>query len=128
MAEPREVLVAGATGAQGGAVARELLARGHRVRAYVRNPGSAAAAALCGLGARLAVGDFDDAAALRAAATGVDTVYVMGTPWETGAEGEVRQTNRVIDAAVAVGVRHLVYSSAANADRDTGIAWYDSKR
>jgi uncharacterized protein YbjT (DUF2867 family) len=128
MAQPREVLVTGATGAQGGAVAHALLDRGHRVRAYVRNPRSPAAAALQERGARLAVGDFDDAAALRAAAAGADAAYVMGTPWEVGAAGEIRQTNRIVDAAVAAGVQHVIYSSAANADRDTGIAWYDSKR
>ena len=42
----KKVLVAGATGQQGGAVARELLNRGHFVRALTRNPDSPAARAL----------------------------------------------------------------------------------
>jgi len=40
------VLSTGATGRQGGAVARHLLADGWRVRAVTRDPGSAAAARL----------------------------------------------------------------------------------
>ena len=40
------ILVTGATGNQGGAVARELLASGYRVKAMTRNPTSEAAQAL----------------------------------------------------------------------------------
>ena len=46
-----EILVTGATGQQGGAVARELLARGHKVRAMTRNPDGPKAKALADLGA-----------------------------------------------------------------------------
>ena len=44
------ILVTGATGQQGGAVARQLLARGHRVRAMTRKPDSDAAQALAQIG------------------------------------------------------------------------------
>ncbi|MEQ1502289.1 MAG: NmrA family NAD(P)-binding protein, partial [Myxococcota bacterium] len=50
MMSKRSVLVTGATGKQGGAVARGLIARGHRVRALSRNPTSPAASALTGAG------------------------------------------------------------------------------
>ena len=50
------ILVLGATGRQGGATARHLLARGHHVHALVRDPADPAAAALAGLGAELVGG------------------------------------------------------------------------
>ena len=128
MTAPRTVLVTGATGAQGGAVARALLDRGHRVRALTRKPDSDPAATLRTRGAEIVTGDFDDGASLRAAADGTDCVFAMGTPMETGAEGETRQSLAVVDAAVEAGVPHLVYSSAAGADRETGIGWFESKR
>ncbi|HYD16592.1 MAG TPA: NmrA family NAD(P)-binding protein, partial [Candidatus Nanoarchaeia archaeon] len=46
-------LVTGATGHQGGAVARLLLKKGHRVRALTRKPGSPSARALAELGAEM---------------------------------------------------------------------------
>lgn len=128
MTAARTVLVTGATGTQGGAVARALLAREHRVRALTRKPDSAPAAELRAAGAEIVVGDFDDEASLRAAATGADCVFAMGTPLEIGPDGETRQAISVITAAVAADVSHIVYSSAAGADRDTGIGWFESKR
>ena len=53
-------LVTGATGRQGGAVARHLLKRGHRVRALTRDPSKSAARALAGMGAEVVRGDLDD--------------------------------------------------------------------
>jgi uncharacterized protein YbjT (DUF2867 family) len=127
MSDQRTVLVTGATGAQGGAVCAALLAAGQRVRGYVRNPGSAAARRLRAGGAELAVGAFDDARALAQALDGADAAYVMGTPWEEGTAGEQRQVRSVLAACQASGVGHVIYSSCANADRGTGIAWYEAK-
>ena len=56
------VLVIGATGNQGGATARHLLAGGWPVRAFVRDGTAPAAAALAAVGAELVVGDLDDRA------------------------------------------------------------------
>ena len=66
------VLVTGATGHQGGAVARLLLSRGHRVHALVRSPDSEQARSLEHLGARLVSGDFEDVDSLEQAMRGVD--------------------------------------------------------
>ena len=118
----RTILVTGATGAQGGAVADALLRRGHRVRALTRSPAS-----LAGRGMDVRRGDFDDFASLLAAATGVDAVFVMSTPFGSDVRTEVRHAKAMIDAAVDAGVDHLVYTSAANADRGTGIPHFDSK-
>ncbi|MGH3359807.1 MAG: NmrA/HSCARG family protein [Nocardioidaceae bacterium] len=122
-----QVLVSGATGTQGGAVARELLARGHRVRALTRNPQADTAVALAGLGADVAAGDFDDVESLSRAAAGVDAVFVMGTPFGTDPETETRQSIALIDAAAKRQVPHIVYSSVASALDATGIPHFESK-
>ncbi|BDH13433.1 NmrA family NAD(P)-binding protein [Streptomyces hygroscopicus] len=124
-----EFLVTGATGAQGGAVARLLLARGHRIRALTRNAESPAAAALREAGATIVAGDFDDAAVLRTAMEGADGVFAMGTAFSgAGAEGEVRQGKALIDAARAVGIGHFLYSSSAGTQTLTGVPHTESKR
>lgn len=122
-----KVLVTGATGKQGGATARALLAKGHEVRAVTRNPDSPAARNLADAGAEIAVGDFRDRDTLTAAMQGVDTVFAMSTFFEEGVEGEVEQGKALIDTARAAGVAHLVQTSVASADRQTGIPHFDSK-
>jgi uncharacterized protein YbjT (DUF2867 family) len=121
------ILVTGATGRQGGALARLLLAKGHRVRALTRKADSPAASELRGRGADLTVGDFDDRASLERAMRGVDAVYLMATPFGAGIDAEVRQGKAAADVAADSGVRHLVYSSVSDADRQTGIPHFDSK-
>jgi uncharacterized protein YbjT (DUF2867 family) len=123
----RTYFVAGATGKQGGALARQLLARGHRVRAYTRNPGGTAARLLQRLGAELHAGGFDDAVPLERALRGCDGAYAMSVFTEGGVEAEVRQGRCLVDAARRAGVPHLVHSSMAGADRVTGVAHIDSK-
>jgi len=71
--------ITGITGQVGGATARALLARGHRIRAVVRE--RAKAAAWMARGAEVAVADLADAAALQTAFTGVDGVFVMIPPY-----------------------------------------------
>ncbi len=121
------VLVTGATGKQGGHLVRELLARGHSVRAMTRNPESSAAAALAERGVTIVAGDFDDQESLERAARGVDTVFAMSTPFEGGDKKETREGINIVRAAAKVGVKHLVYTSVAGADRATGIPHFDSK-
>lgn len=127
MSDSKLVLVTGATGKQGGAVARALLDRGHRVRGMTRNVDSEAAHAVTALGAEMVAGDFADSYSLVAAATGVDTVFAMSTPFEGGIEAEVAQGIALIDAAVSAGVDHFVYTSVASANENTGIPHFDSK-
>ncbi len=121
--------VVGATGQQGGAVARALLGAGVAVRALVRNPGSAAARALAEAGATPAPADLDDAASLRAAFAGVDGVFAMTTmTGPGGTAGEVAHGRTIGDAARDAGVPHVVYSSVGGAERGTGIPHFESKR
>jgi len=128
MSKPITVAVAGATGTQGGAVARLLLDRGHLVRALTRRPGSQAAKALAAVGAELFEADLDDAAALRRALEGADAFFLAVTPFESGVAAEVRQGRQAAKVCKEAGVRHLVYSSVAAADQHTGVPHFDSKQ
>ncbi|GAA4660115.1 NmrA/HSCARG family protein [Streptomyces youssoufiensis] len=129
MSDAFTVLVTGATGNQGGATARALLARGRTVRALVRDPDKPAALALRTLGAELVRGDLNDAGSLRAAMAGVDGVFsVQPLAYEPETLAtEVRQGKAVADAARETGVAHLVYSSVGGAERNTGIGHFETK-
>ncbi|GII78094.1 hypothetical protein Sru01_30760 [Sphaerisporangium rufum] len=123
------ILVTGATGGQGGAVARRLLAAGRPVRVLVRDPDAPAAKALRVLGAQPVAGDLDDPASLRAAARGCHGVFSV-QPCDLADPRpalEVRRGRNVADAAKAAGVAHLVYTSVAAAGRGSGVAHFDSK-
>lgn len=127
MTSKRSFLVTGATGQQGGAVARTLLSRGHSVKALTRRPDSDAARQLASGGATVVAGDLADAASVVDAARGVDTMFLMGNSYEAGLEEETRQGIVAADAAKAAGIGHLIYSSVADADKKTGIPHFESK-
>jgi uncharacterized protein YbjT (DUF2867 family) len=121
------ILVTGATGQQGGAVARELLAKGRTVRAMTRKPESGAAKALAKLGAQIVVGDLDDVASLERALDGAWGVFGLQNTWEAGVEREEEQGKRLVDVARKKGITHYVYSSVGSAHRKTGIPHFDNK-
>jgi uncharacterized protein YbjT (DUF2867 family) len=126
MTQKLVVLVTGATGKQGGAVARRLLKNGHSVRAFTRKADSPAAKELLQAGAEISTGSLDDRASLDRAMKGVDAVFAMSTPFEAGMEAETRQGVTVADAAKAAGT-YLVYTSVGSADKHTGIPHFESK-
>jgi uncharacterized protein YbjT (DUF2867 family) len=111
------VLVFGATGTHGGAVAYALLARTIPVRALVRHPTSERAQALVTAGAELVVGDLDDERSLEQALSDVAVAYAITTPFEDGADAEVRQGDTIIRAAAQAGLPWLILASVAAADR-----------
>jgi uncharacterized protein YbjT (DUF2867 family) len=127
------VLVIGATGQQGGAVARALLERGWSVHALVRDPARPAAQSLAAAGAVLVVGDLDDQASLLAAMRQVAAAFLVLTmmtgPRVTlqGVAAEERRGKAVADVAAEAGIEHLVYSSIEAADLHTGIPHIESK-
>lgn len=123
----KHVLVTGATGQQGGALAALLLKQGHRVRALTRKVDSPRARALSEQGAELFAADAENRESLEKAAAGVDAVFAMATPFEGGVEAEARQGINIVSAAAAAGVSHVVYSSVAGADQHTGIPHFESK-
>src|SRR5579864_3973401 len=103
------ILVFGATGQQGGAVASHLLKDGWKVRALVRNARSDQAQALGQRGIELVQGDLNQPSSLQEAMKGVYGVFSVQTPVEGGTAAEIRQGKAVADAAREAGVRHLVY-------------------
>lgn len=121
------ILVTGATGNQGGAIARHLLQRGFTVRAFVRDPNKPAAQALKQAGAELLEGDLNDRTSLDRSLQGVSGVFSVQTFTNEGLDGEIRQGKAVADAAKAAGIQHFVYSSVGSAERNTGIPHFDSK-
>jgi uncharacterized protein YbjT (DUF2867 family) len=123
----RLILVSGATGQQGGAVARSLLGRGIGVRALTRDPEKPEARELAELGAEVASGDLEDSSSIERVLDGVHGVFSVQQFWESGVEGEVRQGVLLADAAKEAGVDHYVYSSVGSAHRETGIPHFDSK-
>lgn len=107
------IAVAGATGAQGGGLARALLADGtFSVRALTRKPDGEAARALAAAGAEIVAADIDDAASLERAFAGADGAFCVTNYWEhMDGDREIRQARNLADAARAAGVAHVVWST-----------------
>jgi uncharacterized protein YbjT (DUF2867 family) len=123
------ILVTGATGQQGGATARHLLADGFQVRAFVRNAKSASALELAQAGAELVIGDMDDRESLDSAIRGAYGVFSIQPSLipPTFSENEFQRGLNVVDAAQAAGIQHLVYASVGSADRKTGLPHWEIK-
>lgn len=125
--ENQIILVAGATGNQGGAVAHRLLQEGNfAVHALTRDKNKPQAQALKNAGAELIEGDLNDSASLEEGLKGVYGVFSL-QDFHGGTEVEIRQGNALADAAKNAGVKHFVYSSVGSAERNTGIPHFDSK-
>jgi uncharacterized protein YbjT (DUF2867 family) len=122
------VLVVGATGRQGGAVARHLLETKFRVRALVRDPQKPRARTLVESGIELVQGDLDDHVSFERALDSAYGVFSVQNFFQAGYEGEIRQGTAIADLAKKVGVEHFVYSSVGSAYRDTGISHFETKR
>jgi uncharacterized protein YbjT (DUF2867 family) len=121
------ILVAGATGQQGGAVARHLLAGGFAVRGITRDPEAEKARPLRDAGVDLVRADLTDRGAVDALFDGVTGVFSVATPFEAGLDAEVAQGTTLGDAARAAGVGHYVYSSVGGADRGSKVPHFESK-
>ena len=125
MAQELTVVVTGSTGKQGGAVARCLLERGHKVRAVTRDPNSSQAKLLANAGAALVAALHEDTGAMVKVLEGATSLFAMTVP-SGGTDAETRQGIAAADAAKAAGV-HLVFTSVGSANRQTGIPHFDSK-
>jgi uncharacterized protein YbjT (DUF2867 family) len=125
MTQKLTVVVTGATGKQGGAVARGLLKQGHKVRAVTRDPNSSQAKSLADAGATLVAASLEDTAGITKALEGATSLFAMTTPFG-GTDAEIRQGVAAADAAKAAGV-HLVFTSVGSANRQTGVPHFDSK-
>jgi len=120
MSDKKLILVTGATGAQGGGVARHLLADGtYAVRALTRNPSSDKAAALKKLGAEVVKGDLDDITSIRSALKGCYGVFGVTNFWEHFAKEHVHGKN-LIDAVAEAEIGHFVFSALPPAKKISG--------
>lgn len=111
------IAVTGATGLLGGAVAAALAAAGVPQRLLVRDAPRAPRLP----GAEVSVASYADGAAVRSALNGVDTVFMVSGSEEPG---RLAAHRAFVDAAVAAGVRRIVYTSffAAAADATFTLA------
>jgi len=115
MSDEKVIAVLGATGAQGGGLARAILDDpdgGFTVRALTRNPDSEAAKALRERGAEVVAADLDDEASLVAAFAGAHGVFGVTNYWEVfSVEREQAQAANIARASVRAGVRHVIWST-----------------
>ena len=121
------IAVLGATGRQGGAVARRLLGDGWQVRALTRSAASPAARELAAAGAEVMAVEMADPTSLDAAFDGAHGVYSVQNPVTSSLEAEVEHGRNVADAAQRAHVRHVVYGSAGTGASGTGVGSWDSK-
>src|ERR1051325_7160527 len=127
VANQRNILVTGATGQQGGSLTRLLLQKKYKLYALTRNTQSSAAQDLRNRGAKIVKGDLDDSDSLKRVVKNVESVFLMGTPFEDGTEGEIRRGKLMADIAKENSIEHLVYISIVNADKNTRIPRFESK-
>lgn len=125
--EVTTVMVTGATGRQGGAVARHLLEAGFRVRALVRDPQTPRARALAERGIELVQGDLEDLDSIQRALEGTYGVFSMQNYFQAGYDGEISQGTNLADVAKTAGIGHFLYSSVGSAYRDTGVSHFETK-
>jgi uncharacterized protein YbjT (DUF2867 family) len=109
------ITVFGATGAQGGGLARALLGDSDRhfhVRAVTRKPDSAAARRLGEAGAQVVLADLDDGASVLRALEGAYGAFFVTSFWEhLSAEKELAQAHTFAVAAAQSGLRHAIWST-----------------
>lgn len=121
------ILVFGATGRQGGSVARALLKAGWPVRALVPDSSKAASLQLRNAGIELVQGSFEEANVIRTAMKDAYGVFSV-LPASLAAEDEVRHGISIADIAAETGINHFVYSSGASVGNElTGVPRFDAK-
>jgi uncharacterized protein YbjT (DUF2867 family) len=121
MTDRKIIAVVGATGAQGGGLARAILADsggGFSVRALTRQPQSDKAQALASAGAEVVSADIDDESSLVRALQGAHGAYFVTNFWEHfSPEREMKQAASMARAAKAAGLKHAVWSTLEDSRR-----------
>jgi len=122
----KTIFVTGLTGNQGGAVAKNLIKEGFKVKALVRNPSSPKAVSFKDLGVELIEGNLDHTETFEGALRDSYGIFCVLT-YNFGTEKEIKQGLHLIDLATAFGIQHFVYSSVIGCDLNTGIPHWESK-
>jgi len=121
MSARKIIVVTGATGAQGGGLARAILQDPHgefAVRALTRKVDSPKAKELAALGAEVVAADVDDAASLRRAYDGAYGAFCVTFFWDHfSAEREVVEARKMAEAAKAAGLQHVIWSTLEDTRR-----------
>jgi len=123
----RIIAVVGATGTQGGSVARAILGdreRAFALRAVTRKPTSDRARALADQGADVVYGDADDLTSMTTAFAGAFGAYCMTDFWGGSGDPERERLQGVAmaDAARAAGVQHVIWSTLEDTRRYMALA------
>lgn len=113
------VLVTGITGTQGGGVADVLLEKGYKVRGLSRDAGSERSQAWAAKGVEMVTGNFDDHASVDAAVEGIDYLFLNIT--ERATDNFVEDSIYTLEAAVAAGAKHVVFSSTITSNPDDNV-------
>lgn len=115
MPEKKIIAVFGATGAQGGGLARAILNDKHSefaVRAVTRDANSDKAKALEAMGAEIVSADIDDMSSLSNALKGAYGAYFVTFFWSHfSADKETAEAKNMAAAAKAAGLKHVVWST-----------------
>src|SRR4051812_26761471 len=134
------ILVTGATGFVGAAVARALVSQGHQVRVLVRP--SSDRGNIEGLDVEPVIGSLEDSPSLAAALAGIEALFHVAADYrlwvrdaQTMMRANVEGTRAIMEAALAVGLRRIVYTSSVatlgqygdgrDADETTPVAYAD---
>jgi uncharacterized protein YbjT (DUF2867 family) len=123
------VLVAGATGTQGGSVVDHLLSGAYgeyAVHGVTRDATSERARALASRGVTVHEGDLTDTERMTDICAEMDAVFGVTTFFEAGTDVETEQGVSLAEAAHAAGVERFVYSSVGGADT-AGLKHFESK-
>ena len=115
MITKQTIVIVGATGAQGGGLARAILddpRSGFHARALTRHTDSDKAQALARLGAELVAADLDDLASLESAFAGAYGAYCVTNFWEHfSPQRELEQAANLASAARQAGLAHVIWST-----------------
>lgn len=121
MTQKKIITVFGATGAQGGGLARAILndpESDFAVRAVTRNPDSDKAKALANMGAEVIAGNIDNAESLKKALDGAYGAYFVTFFWDHfSADKEKEEARRMAEAAKAAGLKHVIWSTLEDVRR-----------
>jgi uncharacterized protein YbjT (DUF2867 family) len=121
MSERKIIAVVGATGAQGGGLARAILddpEGGFAVRALTRDPSSEKARALADAGAEVVAADLDDEDSLVRALEGAHGGFFVTNFWEHfSPEREIAQAGNLARAAKRAGLAHVIWSTLEDTRR-----------
>jgi len=126
MNNPKVIFVTGVTGNQGGAVARNLINRGFKVKALTRNPTSAQAQNLRKQQVDIIEGNLNEPNTFSHHLKDIDGIFSVQT-FENGIDKEIKQGINLANLAKEFNVPHFLYSSVVGADLQTGIPHFESK-